>query len=284
MNLHRIYLPLLLAAVIGSTGCKQDEWNTTYAKTMTDVAYGSDPKQKMDVYLPAGRSTQHTRLFIWIHGGAWAGGDKSEGSGIKGLLDTYLDDYAYVSLNYRLYDLNTYANKFPAQEDDVKAAVDYILSQADKWQISDRIVMAGGSAGGHLALLHAYKYNTTGNIRAAVAYYPPTELTAMYNFSTFTQLTLYSVLGGSPDMVPALYDSSSPLTYLTAGSCPTVFFHGTTDDVVPIAQSDTLKAKLTQLGVPFDYRYISGQGHGFTETTNLETIQQAANFLNIHVE
>lgn len=280
---YKIYLPLLLAGWLGITGCKKDEWNTAQAKTMTDVSYGSDPRQKMDVYLPAGRTTQNTRMFIWIHGGAWASGDKSEGSGIKGLLDTYLHDYAYASLNYRLYDMNTSANKFPAQENDVKAAVDYILSQAGKWQISDRIVIAGGSAGGHLALLHAYKYNSAGNIRAAVAYYPPTKLADMYDFTAFTQLTLYSLLGGSPDMVPALYNSSSPLTYLTAGSCPTVFFHGTADDVVPIAQSDSLKTKLTQLGVPFDYRFLTGQGHGFTETANLETIQQATGFLNIHV-
>lgn len=281
--MHRGFIGILALALLAATGCKKDEWNSNQAKTMMDVAYGSDPKQKMDVYLPAGRNTENTRLFIWIHGGAWSSGDKSEGGNIKGFLDTYLDDYAYASLNYRLYDPNTYVNKFPAQEDDVKAAVEYILSQAATWKISDRIVIAGASAGGHLALLQAYKYNSAGTIRAAVAFYPPTELTAMYNYNLFTQFTLYSLTGGSPDMVPALYNSSSPLTYLTAGSCPTVFFHGTADEVVPISQSDSLKTKLTQMGVPYDYRFISGQGHGFDEATNVQVVQQAADFLNIHV-
>ena len=283
MKHTRLFVLGLVCWVSVSTGCKKDEWDTNQTKTLTDLAYGSDPSQKMDVYLPSGRTTANTRMFIWIHGGAWSSGDKSEGAGIKNLLDTYLDDYAYASLNYRLYNTTTYANKFPAQENDVKAAVDYILSQAQTWQISDRIVIAGASAGGHLALLQAYKYNSGGHIRAAVAYYPPTELTAMYNFSLFTQFTLYSLTGGSPDMVGGLYDSSSPLTYLTAGSCPTVFFHGTVDDVVPVTQSDSLKTKLTQVGVPFDYRYISGQGHGFDDAANLETIQQASSFLQIHV-
>eukprot|EP01034_Spumella_vulgaris_P009837 gene9837-12485_t len=123
-------LILLAGSLFLAAGCKKDEWNVNQAKTMVDVAYGSDPKQKMDVYLPAGRNVENTRMFIWIHGGAWSSGDKSEGGNIKGLLDTYLDDYAYASLNYRLYDGNTYANKFPTQEEDVKAAVDYILSQA----------------------------------------------------------------------------------------------------------------------------------------------------------
>jgi acetyl esterase/lipase len=266
------------------TACKKDEWNTNKNKTMKDVSYGSDPLQKMDVFLPEGRTTENTKMFIWIHGGAWSGGDKSEGGGIKGLLDNYLDDYAYASLNYRLYNSTTYANKFPTQEEDVKAAVDYIISQAQKWQISDRIVIAGGSAGGHLALLHAYKYNTSGNIKAVVAYYPPTELTEMYNFSLFTQFTLYSLLGGAPDTQAPLYNSSSPLTYLNSSSVPTAFYHGTVDDVVPIAQSDLLKDKLTQVGVPYDYMYVQGEGHGFTESSNLQTIEKATTFVNAHVQ
>jgi acetyl esterase/lipase len=248
-----------------------------------EPAFPFDPQQKMDIFLPKGRSSESTKMFIWIHGGAWAAGDKSEGAGIKGLLDPYLDNYAYASLNYRLYNTTTYANKFPAQEDDIKSAVEYILSQAEKWKISNRIVIGGQSAGGHLALLQAYKYNTSGNIKAVVAYYPPTELTAMYNFSAFTQLTLYSLLGGDPSMVSGLYDSSSPLTYLNSGSVPSIFFHGTVDDVVPIAQSDLLKAKLIQVGVPHDYMYIQGEGHGFTEASVLQTVVKATDFVNVYV-
>lgn len=267
-----------------AAGCGKDDWNAQKAKTIKDVAYGSDSQQKMDVYLPANRTTANTKMLVWIHGGAWSGGDKSEGAGLKGLFDNYLDDYAYASINYRLYNTTTFANKFPTQEEDVKAAVDYILSQAEKWQISDRLVIGGGSAGAHLALLHSYKYNSEGKIKATIAYYPPTELTAMYNFSTFTQVVLYSLTGGSPDMQPALYNSSSPLTYLVAGSAPTVFFHGTADDVVPISQSDTLKAKLIQKGVPYDYIYFQNEGHGFSDASNLQSIQRATDFLKVHVQ
>lgn len=281
--MKNIVIIICVACLSITVGCDKNEWSNTKQKTMLNVAYGSDAQQKMDVYLPANRTTANTKMFIWIHGGAWSGGDKDEGSGIKNLLDQYLDDYAYASLNYRLYNTNTFANKFPAQEEDVKAAVDYILSQANKWQISNRIVIAGGSAGGHLALLQAYKYNTSGNIKAVVAYYPPTELTAMYGYNLFTQYVLYSVCGGAPDTQGALYNSSSPLTYLVPGSAPTVFFHGTEDEVVPISQSDTLKAKLIQVGVPYDYMYFPGQAHGFTEASNLETIQRATNFVNMYV-
>lgn len=224
-----IFLPALFFA-----SCNKDEWNANKSKVMKDVAYGSDAQQKMDVYLPANRNTESTKMLIWVHGGAWSAGDKSEGASIKGALDPYLDNYAYASLNYRLYNSSTYVNPFPAQENDVNAAVEYILSQTEQWQISNSLVLAGASAGGHLVLLQAYKYNSAGNIKAVIAYYPPTELTAMYNFSLFTQLTLYSLCGGAPDTQASLYNSSSPLTYLNASSVPTVFFHGTADDVVPL--------------------------------------------------
>lgn len=281
--MKNISLIIFVSLTCFLVGCDKDEWNVNKNKTMKDVAYGSDAQQKMDVYLPAGRTTTNTKMFIWIHGGGWSGGDKGEGGGLKNLLDQYLDDYAYASLNYRLYNSSTAANKFPTQELDVKAAVEYIISQSEKWQISNDIVIAGGSAGGHLALLHAYKYNTDGNIKAVVAYYPPTELTAMYNHNLVTQLAFYGLFGGAPDTQADLYNSSSPLTYLVPGSAPTVFFHGTIDDIVPISQSDSLKTKLIQVGVPYDYMYFQGEGHGFTEASNLQSIERATDFVNIYV-
>ena len=47
------------------------------AETKMDLAYGNDALQKMDVYLPAGRSADSTRVIVMIHGGAWAEGDKT---------------------------------------------------------------------------------------------------------------------------------------------------------------------------------------------------------------
>ena len=72
-------------------------------KSMTNVSYGTDPLQKMDIYLPANRTTATTKVLIYIHGGGWATGDKADLTAAD--IDTLkkrVPDYAIFNLNYRL--------------------------------------------------------------------------------------------------------------------------------------------------------------------------------------
>src|ERR1044072_2498602 len=68
----------------------------------TNVAYGPDPKQVMDVYLPAGRSVHSTKILFLIHGGSWSGGDKNGFKTYIDSLNNHLKDYAFININYRL--------------------------------------------------------------------------------------------------------------------------------------------------------------------------------------
>lgn len=200
-------------------------------------------------------------------------------------LNKYWDDYAYISINYRLCNhKNIYSNQFPIQETDVNKAVEYVLANTERWNISNNIVIAGGSAGGHLALLQAYKYNFNKHIKAVIAYFPATDLASMYHYNNFTKTTLGSVLGDKPHIKKELYASSSPINYLMPGSAPTIFFHGVDDDMIPISQSDLLKKRLIETGVPYDYMYIQGEGHGFSEATTIKTIERIRDFLQIYVQ
>ncbi len=278
-----VLLLVVLAFVIISCKKKDDDpIDENTAKTYTNLAYGPDSRNRMDVYLPANRDAENTKLFIWIHGGAWMEGDKSEFVNIKPSLDNNLSNYAYVSLNYRLYNSDTQANRFPTQEEDIQLAIAFIKSKLAEWKVSDKVVIAGASAGGHLALLQSYKHNSDGFIKSAVSYFGPTELESFYPYNWFSILVLSGVTGGTPEQYPDLYYSSSPLNYINANSVPTIFFHGTTDDVVPISQSYLLRDSLASKGVANDYLFIEGQGHGFTAVTTVQTIQQAANFINQH--
>ncbi len=94
------------------------------SSTFLNVAYGDDPKQVMDIYLPAGRSAFTTKVMLLIHGGGWSGGDKHSFVTYIDSLKNYLTDYAFVNINYRL--ANYSHNKFPAQENDIKAALSYV--------------------------------------------------------------------------------------------------------------------------------------------------------------
>jgi acetyl esterase/lipase len=118
--------------------------------TTIDVSYGSNAAQKMDVYLPAGRTTSNTPFIVVVHGGGWTNGDKSEFNPIIAGLQTILPDYAFFNINYRLFDGAN--NRYPAQEQDVQAAVDFIYNKAVEFSISNKMVMMGASSGAHLAL------------------------------------------------------------------------------------------------------------------------------------
>src|SRR5688572_27628564 len=74
---------------------------TLPAKTELNVAYGANAAQKMDVYLPAGR-TSSTKVILVIHGGGWSSGDKADLTPYIDTLKKRLPGYAIFNLNYRL--------------------------------------------------------------------------------------------------------------------------------------------------------------------------------------
>ncbi|SIO08702.1 Acetyl esterase/lipase [Algoriphagus halophilus] len=250
------------------------------AMDIYDEPYGSDEDNSMDIFLPEGRTKESTPVFVYIHGGAWNSGDKSEILAFRTLLEYSFPGYAIVSLNYSLYDLGNGSGQFPAQENDIIDAINYIASKTDDWNVSDELILAGASAGGHLALLHSYKHPEIGNIQAVMALFPPTDLISLYDFNTLTQQGLQLLLDGTPENKETAYLESSPINYVSSTSVPTVFFHGTEDVVVPISQSELLESKLKEAGVSYYYEAIPGQGHGFGLSTYPIIIQKAADFIN----
>lgn len=281
IRFFRFLLPVAIVLALWSCDSSNDENpdGLLPALSLVNQAYGTDPKQTLDVYLPAGRSIEKTPLLIYIHGGAWIDGSKSEFLDFQSLMEKSFPEYAFVSIDYRLLNLNNGDNKFPTQENDVVKSVQYILSKTAGWNISNKIILAGASAGGHLALLHGYKHQDIGNIQAVIAFFPPTDLAPFYDFNSVTSSLLAALIGGTPYQQPRIYSASSPSTFVNENSIPTIFFHGTTDNVVPISQSEILKKELESFSVPFLYKSVSGQGHGFTEATYATLIQEASVYL-----
>ena len=273
---------IVLSFSIVLFSCNNDSENPAAELEAIDIlneSYGLTAENSMDVYLPAGRSTSETPLFIYIHGGGWVSGDKSEIQAFRSLVETSFPDYAIISLNYTLLNLGTGAGQFPDQENDIIDAINYILSKTNEWNISKNIILAGASAGGHLALLHAYKHQEIGNIQAVLALFPPTDLVSLYDFNSLTQQGLQILVNGTPDSNPTGYAQSSPITFVNSNSIPTVFFHGTADIVVPVTQSEILAEKLEENNVPYYFEAYPGEGHGFDFGPYAEVIQKAADFI-----
>jgi len=244
-----------------------------------DQSYGTLPNQLFDIFLPQGRSIESTPLLIYIHGGGWIDGSKEEFLQFRKTFQKQFPDYAIAAINYRLFNFITGVNRFPTQENDVIAVVRFLQSKTADWDISDQIILAGASAGGHLALLHAYKHQPIGNIKAVIALFPPTDLVSFHSFNLITQLGLNGLLNGNPQQQAFTYMDSSPSSFVRAAVVPTIFFHGTTDTVVPVSQSDMFAEKLKGVSARYEYKRIENQGHGFTEETYAQAFKDAAIFL-----
>lgn len=249
-------------------------------RNITDTAYGTDTRQKMDIYLPANR-TNVTQTIILIHGGGWSEGNKSDLSVAIPELQKLLPGYAIANIGYRL--AKDGANLFPAQENDIKSAIALLEKNADKFYISKSIVVAGFSAGAHLALLHAYKNDPGKNVKAVIDFFGPTDLPALWNFSVAHQLLLYGVTGKTYDQDQNIYKNSSPVNFVTAQSPPTIILQGDADNVVPPAQSTTLAASLENLKVKNQLVIYAGAGHGWTGTNLQDSYVKVKALSLIHI-
>ncbi len=180
----------------------------------------------MDVYLPAGRSAHNTKVIILIHGGAWATGDKTDFTAYVDTLKRRLPGYAIFNINYRL--ATAAGNFFPTQENDVKAAFDFIVSKSGEYKISQKIVLLGGSAGGHLALLQGYKQQSPVKAKAVIDFFGPTDMVEMYNHPADPSLLplLILLLGGTPATNASMYQQSGPINFVTAQSRLRLFSRG----------------------------------------------------------
>lgn len=250
------------------------------AKTELNVAYGTDSLQKMDVYLPANRNTEATPVIILIHGGAWASGDKSDFTPYVDSIRQRLPEYAIFNINYRLS--NSTSIFFPSQENDVKAAADFIYNLSAQYKVSGRWVILGASAGAHLALLQSYKYSTPVKVKAVVDLFGPTDMTDLYNHPASPLVpssAIALIVGATPSSNPALYQQSSPINFVNAQSPPTILFHGGLDPLVSPSQSIALSNALQAAGVAQQYIFYPTEFHGWTSPNLTDTFDKIAEFL-----
>lgn len=271
---------LIIAAILFS--CKKEP-SASEAKIMKDISYGESVQQKMDLYLPVDRSEASTTTVVFIHGGGWVEGDKSDMNPYVDTLRKLMPGYAVLNINYRLA-YNNSVNLFPTQENDVKSAIEYYLTHADDYMVSGNLVLLGASAGGHLAMLHAYKNDPDGHVRAVVDFFGPFDLAALWNNGIIQQLILYGATGSLLADNPALYASSSPSEYVTGNAPPTIALQGGADPLVPPSQTSQLIAALDDAGVANQLVYYPGEGHGWTGANMVDSFRKIVTFISDHTK
>ena len=286
------FLLFVTVGLLVSCNSKTDRTNAMATATeLMDQPYGDHEKQKCDLFLPAGRSAKSTPVLFLIHGGAWAAGDRTNYHSEIKRLQNIFPQMAFVSVGYRLADGKTMTNLFPTQEEDVKACVQYVLDHRKQYGISKKYALYGGSAGAHLAILHAYKHGRSAYKPAAVvSMVGPTNLSKAFEQVMMTDdpnkemfFSWYvNAIGGTLEEKPDICYSSSPINYVTSKSPPTLMLYGEDDTIVPWQQADELDAKLTALGVKHIYKLYPGQNHGLTEVIP-ELYKELEDFLRFYL-
>jgi acetyl esterase/lipase len=195
----------------------------------------------LDFYRAVGR--ERAPCVIVVHGGGWDGGDRTEIAHFNHWLARR--GFAVAAIDYRL------APKFtwPAQRDDVLAAVAYVKANAPALGIDPaRLVLFGRSAGGNIAEATAYA-TADPAIRGVIAFYAPADLHFAYVFGREDDVLrsphlLRQFLGGPPEAARAAYDSASGYLQVTKSARPTLLVHGRLDPLVWHRQSERLAKRL----------------------------------------
>lgn len=224
----------------------------------------------LDLYLPPA-GPDPAPLVVFLHGGGWLRGDRSMVSPSFAswqpgpLTRLAAEGFAVASVDYRL----SGEARFPAQLEDVSAAVDWLAGQAGQYGFdAGRIVLWGESAGAHLAALLGLR-SAGSAVRGVVDWYGPADLIALNEqvgaAGALTEDPLDSrearLLGAPVAQVPELARAASPLSHVRAGAPPFLIAHGTADRAVPFAQSEALAAALTEAGVGVRVEAVDGADH-----------------------
>jgi acetyl esterase/lipase len=210
---------------------------------LCDLAYGSHPRQVLDITLPANRDTA-TGTLVLIHGGAWAAGDKKDMEVLRGLLSVQTG-LAVAAINYRYATPDSI--DYTHLMEDVDLALDYIENEAGLWEIgTGKFGLAGVSAGGHMSLLYGYAYDSDDRVQAVSSMAGPTDLTDSLFHVSATLFGLYDELEDLVDELfaqnPQAFVPPSPIFNLK--NIPTQLIHGESDLLVPKEQSINLAAAL----------------------------------------
>ena len=289
-------------AQFGGFGGPQGGGSVPDADKTADVNYAGDGKtyHTLDIYIPK-EAKESYPVVIHTYGSAWSMNNMKGSADLSTICAAYVKaGYAVVTPNHRSASDAIY----PAQLHDIKAVVRFVRGNAAKYKFDTNFVAVSGfSSGGHLSSLTAttcgLKEGKSGSVTVdlvgdlgeftsfsscvdgAVLWSPPTDIYTMNPIS----------MGGSGTMEGAFIGveregnkdkwmvASSPY-YASDDDPPVIMFHGTSDNVVNIEQSQELYDSLKNHNVVTEFVKVSGGSHGGNVMNSTENLNKAVAFLD----
>ncbi|WP_147158866.1 alpha/beta hydrolase [Novosphingobium sediminis] len=218
------------------------------------VRYGSDPAQKLEMFLPADADAAKGPLpiIVFIHGGGWRSGDPHDYRFMARALAP--QGYAVVLAGYRLYPKAQY----PGMLEDGAAALRWVADHAGPLGGDPRrVVLMGHSAGAYNAvMLGLDKRWLAARSLDADALRGVVGLSGPYDFYPFESEATKLSFGKAPNP-----EETQPVVHARAGGPPLLLVHGTADTRVRPRNSVELARTMTRAGAPTQAVLIDGVTH-----------------------
>lgn len=256
------------------------QWSDELGTLKTDISYGDGEANKFDLYLPKDNTKESYGLVVYLHAGGFTTGDKADD---KEML-AWLCSKGYVACGIN-YTLRTDENNKSVltQSNEIKAAMPVVIEEAKKlgYNITE-MTISGGSAGGCLAMLYAYRDAAESPVPVKLMFemVGPSSFYAedwgIYGLDQDTDESkkaaagLFSVMGGvelTPDMIKdgsyqELMKPISAFRFVDENSCPSLLLYGTHDRIQPWKGVRHLVKALDDNGVDYKLFEATHSGHG----------------------
>jgi acetyl esterase/lipase len=249
-----------------------------------DVAYGPLDRHRLDVWrLPD--TPPGAPVIFYVHGGAWTFGDKRQQA--RPMLHEFVSrGWVVVAANYRLAP----QNPWPAQMQDVTRVLGWIKAHVEEFGGDPhRVVVAGGSAGGHLAALLALSADdprwrppecsdiSDWGVRGALSFYGVLEMTGDEEHwrglgGALQHLLEHRVVQLPLDENDQFYRDLSPYERIRPDSPPFFVVQGVTDTLVEYNVARAFVAKFRSIAfAPLYYVELPFTQHSFDLTASVRT-------------
>lgn len=274
---------------------EEPETTVLYIK---DLPYATKDGTELHLQMLLPHSAEATLpCIVYVQGSAWM--KQNVYMNIPQLADFAARGFVVAIVEYR----HTGIAPFPAQCQDAKTAIRYLRMNADKYKIDPtNLFIWGDSSGGHTSLLVGLTQDTDDlddnyygevscKVNAAIAYYPPTDISVMKDFPS----TMDHNEAGSPEglLIGGLRISenvdkaleASPISYISKEKplIPIMLAAGTMDKIVPFSQTDIFANKMEEMGKEYEYLALREADHGTWQFWTEGMFDRVETFIRKHL-
>lgn len=252
------------------------EWNDSIGTVHKDISYGNKESNKFDLYVPKDNSKENYGLIVYLHAGGFTTGDKSDETEILQWLCS--KGYVTAGINYTLRTDENAASVY-SQSMEIKEAIPVVVEEAKKLGYNlNEMAISGGSAGGTLAMLYAYRDAEESPIPVKMMFemVGPSSFFAE-DWDTYgldknneSAAGLFGVMLGSEidkdiigtDELQEVMKPISAYAWVNENSVPSIIVHGKYDKVAPFKTVKHLVNALKENNVDYKYFEAPHSGHG----------------------